>query len=104
MKKLIALVAAGLFTAGTLFAGEHGDCAKQVGNDGKMACTVALADLNLTPDQQKKMDALMAEHHKEGCSKASEAKYMEEAKSVLNQEQFAKFKAHCSGEKEKPAA
>jgi hypothetical protein len=29
---------------------------------------------------------------------------MEEAKSVLNQEQFAKFKAHCSGEKEKPAA
>ena len=53
MKKLIALVAAGLFTAGTLFAGEHGDCAKQVGNDGKMACTVALADLNLTPDQQK---------------------------------------------------
>jgi Spy/CpxP family protein refolding chaperone len=104
MKKLIALVAAGLFTAGTLFAGEHGNCAKQVGNDGKMACTVALADLNLTPDQQKKMDALMAEHHKEGCSKASEAKYMEEAKSVLNQEQFAKFKAHCSGEKEKPAA
>jgi Spy/CpxP family protein refolding chaperone len=104
MKKLIALVAAGLFTAGTLFAGEHGDCAKQVGNDGKMACTVALADLNLTPDQQKKMDALMAEHHKEGCSKASEAKYMEEAKSVLNQEQFAKFKAHCSGEKQKPAA
>jgi Spy/CpxP family protein refolding chaperone len=104
MKKLIALVAAGLFTAGTLFAGEHGDCAKQVGNDGKMACTVALADLNLTPNQQKKMDALMAEHHKEGCSKASEAKYMEEAKSVLNQEQFAKFKAHCSGEKEKPAA
>ena len=105
MKKMIALVAAGLLAAGTLFAGEHGDCAKQVGNDGKMACTVALADLNLTPDQQKKMDALMAEHHKEGCTEASETKYMESAKSILTQEQFAKFKAHCArGEKEKPAA
>ena len=105
MKKLIALVAAGLLAAGTMFAGEHGDCARQVGNDGKMACTVALTDLNLTPAQQKKMDALMAEHHKEGCTKASEAKYMEGAKSILTQEQFAKFKAECShGEKEKPAA
>jgi Spy/CpxP family protein refolding chaperone len=104
MKQLIALVAAGMFAAGSMFAGGHGDCAKQVGNDGKMACTVALADLNLTPAQQKKMDALMAEHHKEGCTKASEAKYMEGAKSILTQEQFAKFKAHCSGEKEKPAA
>ena len=51
------------------------------------------------------MDALMAEHHKEGCNKASEAKYMEGARSILTQEQFAKFKAECShGEKEKPAA
>ena len=104
MKKLIALAAAGLFATGTMFAGEHGDCVKQVGNDGKMACTVALADLNLTAEQQKKMDALMAEHHKEGCTKASEAKYMEGAKSILNQEQYAKFKAECShGKKEKPA-
>ncbi len=39
MTKLIALVAAGLFVAGTMFAGEHGDCTKQVGNkQGKMAC------------------------------------------------------------------
>ena len=35
MTKLIALAAAGLFAAGTMFAGEHGDCAKKVGNEQK---------------------------------------------------------------------
>ena len=39
MTKLIALVTAGLFAAGTMFAGEHGNCTKQVGNEAKMACT-----------------------------------------------------------------
>ena len=104
MTKLIALVAAGLFAAGTMFAGDHGDCTKQAGNDGKMACEVAMTDLNLTPEQKTKMDALMAEHHKEGCSKETEKKFMHEAKGVLTPEQFAKFKTECKGEKEKPAA
>jgi len=102
MTKMIALVAAGLFAAGTLFAGEHGDCAKQVGNKGKMACEVSLASLNLTPDQKTKMDAVMAEHAKAGCNEASEAKYMEEAKGILSKDQYAKFKAECKhGDKDK---
>ena len=46
------------------------------------------------------MDALMTEHHKEGCSKESEAKYMKEAKTILTAEQYAKFKAECKGEKD----
>jgi hypothetical protein len=50
------------------------------------------------------MDTLMAEHHKEGCSKETEKKFMREAKGVLTPEQYAKFKAQCKGEKEKPAA
>jgi Spy/CpxP family protein refolding chaperone len=104
MTKLIALVAAGLFAAGTMFAGEHGDCTKQVGNEGKMACEVALANLDLTADQKTKMDAAMAEHHKAGCSKESEEAYMKEAKSILNKEQYAKFKAECKGEKGKTKA
>ena len=98
MIKLIALVTAGLFAAGTMFAGEHGNCTKQVGNEAKMACTVALASLNLTPDQKTKMDAALTEHQKAGCSDASEAKYMETAKGVLTQEQYAKFKAQCKKE------
>src|SRR4029077_8697235 len=95
MTKFIALVVAGMFAAGTLFAGEHGECTKKVGNAAKPACTVSLASLNLTPDQKTKMDAAMAEHMKAGCSEATEAKYMQEAKGILTKEQFAKFKAEC---------
>ena len=102
MTKFIALAVAGLFAAGTMFAGEHGDCSKKVGNEAKAACQASLASLNLTPEQKTKMDAVMAEHEKAGCSKASEAKYMQEAKSVLTKDQWVKFKAECKeGEKEK---
>ncbi len=99
MTKLIAVAVAGLFVAGTMFAGEHGNCTTKAGN--KMAaCQVSLASLNLTPDQKTKMEAAMAEHHKAGCSEASEATYMKEAKGILTKEQFAKFKAECKGKKE----
>jgi Spy/CpxP family protein refolding chaperone len=91
MTKLIALVAVGLFAAATVFAGEHGDCTKQVGHEAKAACQVSLASLNLTPDQKTKMDAAMEEHHKAGCTEASEVKYMEAAKGILTPEQYAKF-------------
>jgi Spy/CpxP family protein refolding chaperone len=104
MTKLIALAGAGILAAGTLFAGEHGDCTQQAGNNGHMACAVSVADLNLTAEQKTKMDALMTEHHKEGCTKASETKFMDEAKGILTAEQFAKFKAECHAEKDKPAA
>ena len=101
MTKLIALVAATAFAAGTMFAGEHGDCPRKVGNDGKAACAVSLANLNLTAEQKTKMDTAMEEHHKAGCSEASEAKFVKEAEGILTPEQFAKFKAHCSKEKGK---
>jgi hypothetical protein len=101
MTKIIALLVAGMFATGAVFAGEHGDCTKQAGNTGKPACSVSLASLNLTPDQQTKMDAAMAEHHKAGCSEASEAAYMKEAEGVLTKDQFAKFKAECKGHKDK---
>ena len=101
MTKVIALITAGLFAAATMFAGEHGNCTKQVGNETKMACEVSLASLSLTPDQKTKMDTAMEEHHKAGCSEASEAKYMQEAKAILTKEQFVKFKAECKGKGEK---
>jgi len=56
----------------------------------------------LTADQKTKMDAIMAEHEKAGCTEASEAKYMQEAKGILTNEQYAKFEAQCKkGEKDK---
>jgi len=100
MTKFIALLVAGMFATGAVFAGEHGDCTKKVGNASKEACTVSLASLNLTPDQKTKMDAAMAAHMKAGCSEATEAKYMKDAEGILTKDQFAKFKAECTkGEK-----
>ena len=85
-----------------MFAGEHGDCTKQVGNkQGKMACAVSLVSLNLTPEQKTKMDAVTAEHAKAGCTEASEAKYMQEAKTILTKERSAKFEAECKSDKDK---
>jgi Spy/CpxP family protein refolding chaperone len=95
MTKLIALIIAGCFAATTLFAGEHAEGMLKVQNEKKemkMACSVPLGDLNLTPEQRKKMNAVMAEHMKTGCTEASEAKYMEEAKAIMTPEQYAKFK------------
>jgi len=101
MTKIIALTAVGLFAVATAFAGSHGDCAKQVGNQAKAACQVDFASLDLTPAQKTKLEAAKAEHEKEGCSDASEAKYTKQAKSILTKEQYAKFKAECQGKKEK---
>jgi len=99
MTKIIALTAAVMFTAGMAFAGSGHDCAKQAANETHAACQVSFASLNLTADQQTKMDAAMAEHHKAGCSEASETKYMEQAKSILNADQYAKFEKEFCGEK-----
>ena len=101
MTRFIALLVAGMFVSGAVFAGEHGECTKKVGNMEKPACSVSLASLNLTPDQKTKMETAMAEHHKAGCSEASETKYMEEAKGILNKDQFAKFQAECKEHKDK---
>jgi len=92
---------ASAFAMGTMFAGEHGGCVKKAGNEQKVACTVSLANLNLTADQKTKLDAAMAEHHKAGCSEASEAKYLKDVEGILTPEQFAKFKAECSKHGEK---
>lgn len=99
MTKLIALVVASVFAMGTMFAGEHKDCAKKVGNEGKAACTASFAKLNLTADQKTKMEAAMTEHHKAGCNEASETKYMKEVEGILTADQYTKFKTECEGHK-----
>ncbi len=76
----------------------------QVANHPKMQCEMSMANLNLTSAQKTKMDALMAKHHKEGCSKGTESKFMKEAKGVLDKEQYAKFKAECDAACKKQSA
>jgi Spy/CpxP family protein refolding chaperone len=95
MTKFIALIAAGSYAAIAVFAGEPGEGMLKVQHEKKemkMACTISLAKLNLTPEQRKKMDAAMAEHMKTGCTEASEAKYLEQAKAIMTPEQYTKFK------------
>ena len=71
--KALAIVAAGAFAASSAFAGDKGHCAgMQASNDGKMACA-SYANLNLTAEQKAKMD--------------------NEAKTILNKEQYASWKA-----------
>ena len=98
MTKVIALAVAGLFAAGTMFAGDHGSCTKQVGHEEKAACQVSMAELNLTAEQKTKMDAAMETHHKAGCNKASEEAFMKTAEGILTPEQYTKFKAHCKAD------
>ena len=100
MTKFIAVAVIGMFAVASAFAGGgKGCCTKQVGNETKAACQVSLASLDLTPAQKTKMETLMAEHQKEGCSEASEGKYMKEAKTILNKDKYAKFKGECHGGK-----
>ena len=91
MTKLIAVLAAGILATGSLYAGQKGGCTTQVANHPKMQCEMSTASLNLTSAQKTKMDALMTEHHQEGCS----SRYMKEAKGILDKDQYAKFKAEC---------
>jgi Spy/CpxP family protein refolding chaperone len=100
MTKLIVLITAGSFAATTLFATDHGEGFRNVQNEKKemkMACSIPLGDLDLTPEQMKKMNTVMAKHTRMGCTEASEAKYMEEAKAVMTPEQYTKFKEKYDG-------
>jgi hypothetical protein len=101
MTKIIAITAVGMFAVASAFGGSKGDCTKQAANETKAACQVSLASLDLTADQKTKLEAAKAEHEKAGCSEASEAKYMQQAKSILNKDQYAKFKAECHSKKDK---
>ena len=101
MIKIIALTAVGMFAVASAFAGNKGDCAKHAGNKDMAACHVSFASLNLTADQKTKLETARADHEKEGCTEASETKYMKTAESILNKDQFAKFKAECAGKKDK---
>jgi len=89
-----ALVAAAMLVASSAFAGDKACCAKGVSNTEKTAC-VDLASLNLTPDQQSKIEAWQAECMKAGCTKESRKTFLKQAKGILSAEQFAQLKAEC---------
>src|SRR6188768_103161 len=84
--KVLAFVAAGLFAASSALAHDG----------GKAACAATFANLNLTTEQQGKMEKLADQCVKSGCTKESMAKMEKSAKGILTAEQFATWHAACS--------
>jgi hypothetical protein len=93
-----ALVAAAMLITSGAFAGEKtGDkacCVKGVSNTEKTACA-DLTTLNLTADQKTKIETWQAECIKDGCTKESRHKFLQQAKGILSADQFAKLKVEC---------
>ena len=95
--KLIAVVTAGLFAAGTLFAGDHDGCEKKVGNEAKAGCDMkaTFAKLELNADQKSKLDTWKADCDKAGCTKESMTAFMKKAEGILTKEQYGTLKSEC---------
>jgi Spy/CpxP family protein refolding chaperone len=84
-----------MLIASPAFAGGNGCCSGKTASNGKAMCT-NFASLNMTADQKTKMEALHAQCFKGGCTKESQAKFLQQAKGILSPEQYAKLKAQCT--------
>ena len=95
MNKILGaiVIAATILAAPPAFAGGKACCAKGASHE-KAMCT-DLASLNLTADQQSKIEAWQSECMKAGCTKESRARFLKQAKGILSADQYAKLKAEC---------
>jgi Spy/CpxP family protein refolding chaperone len=97
-RKALALIASAMFAAAPLFAHDTAACcAGMAGKDMKGACNATFANLSLTPTQKSKMEKLAADCEKGGCNEKTMAKMEKGARTILNKEQFAAWKAACTG-------
>lgn len=92
-----AIIALGMFISLSAFGGEKECCAHMTRNEVKGACAATFAKLDLTADQRASMEKLAADCEKGGCNKETMAKMEKAAQGVLSKEQFAAWKAACSG-------
>jgi len=95
--KLILSVTAAAFTATSVFAGDKACCATAGNHKSKEACIATFAKMDLNAEQKAKMETLAEDCVKGGCNKETMAKMESGAKSILSKEQFATWKAECSG-------
>ncbi len=96
---LMTLLAAAALAGSTAFAGDKACCATTASNDMKHSCSASFANLDLNAEQKAKMEKLAAECDKGGCNKATMAKMEKGAKGILSEQQFAAWKAACTGMK-----
>jgi hypothetical protein len=99
MKRMFGIMVASVLLMGAVaaFAGD-GCCA--AGSKGKAGGQCAagdtLAKLNLTADQQSKVDALKAECKAGGCNAAAREKMTAGMKEILTPEQYTQWTAACA--------
>ncbi|HXA08864.1 MAG TPA: hypothetical protein VNW28_02710 [Chthoniobacterales bacterium] len=94
IKTTFALLATVVLATSSAFAG--GACCAGMSADGKMDCSKAYAQMNLTADQKTKLDAAQADCQKAGCTKESMDKFMHSAKHILSAKQYAELKSQCA--------
>jgi hypothetical protein len=94
-----ALIGAAVLAASAAFGGDKaGDkacCTQNIANTEAQKPCADLSSLNLNDDQKSKIEAWQTECMKDGCTKESRHKFMQQAKGILSAEQFAKLKAQC---------
>jgi len=94
IKITFALIASAFLAASPSFAGEA--CCAGMSAGGKMNCSKAFAQMNLSPEQKSKLDAAQAECQKAGCTEKSLENFMQTAKGILSPEQYAQLKTECA--------
>ncbi|MCA1660582.1 MAG: hypothetical protein LC642_08635 [Verrucomicrobiaceae bacterium] len=93
--KALAFLTVGLFALSQAFAGDKACCPHGKTAGAKMNCSATFAKLDLTADQKAQMEKLAADCEKGGCNEQTMAKMEQGARKVLNNEQFAQWKAAC---------
>ena len=93
-KTTFALISSALLAASSAFAGSA--CCAGMSADGKMDCSKAFAQMNLSPEQKSKLDAAQAQCQKAGCTEESLETFMQSAKNILSAEQYAQLKTECA--------
>jgi hypothetical protein len=95
--KALALMAVASLAFSPAFAHDQACCAGMASNEMKGACSATFAKLDLNAAQKSKMEKLAADCEKGGCNEQSMARMEKSARRILNKEQFATWKATCSG-------
>ena len=96
MKKLLLLLPIVGFATASAFADGPACCSKDHVKQAKneKAC-VSFATLNLNAEQKAKLETWQADCMKAGCTKESHAKFLQQAKGILSDEQYATLKKEC---------
>jgi hypothetical protein len=90
MSKLIAVITAGVFAAGTMFAADPNQCAEQIAE-----CKASLAKLEVPGAKKNIFNQQLDAFGKNGCPPFGQLNIKRLAQMTFNPEQYETFKAEC---------